>query len=343
MTANSTFQPLSRYTIIEILDRTYRIYRNNFLPFVGLAALVMIPITIVNTLVTQSYETSRTASLFSYQDPDYGSTLGYLCIIGIILPVLQTVLLNGLLTYAASENHLGRKLSIEAIAGEGGGRLGRLALGLFLFYLLLGAGGFVLYLLLGILRTIGLILFIPGLALLVYAAICINAFLAPVLILEDVSAGSGLNRAFGLAKARFWSVFGLMIAIWLITFIISVAFATFLAWVMPQSGYQDGYTWADVLETVVTTIINIFLAPVLPVGLTLMYYDTRVRLEGLDIALEALDMPNPRPYDLTSPPARSGLVGRDWLNMVILVGGVIVIYLLFAGAIAAYLGFSGIY
>ena len=41
------------------------------------------------------------------------------------------------------------------------------------------------------------------------------------------------------------------------------------------------------------TIIDVFIAPIWPVALTLLYYDTRVRVEGLDIALRTVNVPDP--------------------------------------------------
>jgi hypothetical protein len=39
-----------------------------------------------------------------------------------------------------------------------------------------------------------------------------------------------------------------------------------------------------VIDTALSTFISIFIVPMLPIGLTLLYYDTRTRYEGLDIA-----------------------------------------------------------
>jgi hypothetical protein len=48
------------------------------------------------------------------------------------------------------------------------------------------------------------------------------------------------------------------------------------------------------------------------------YYDARVRLEGLDITLQALSRPDARPSDVESPPASLRLVHRDYINVLIL-------------------------
>src|SRR5262249_16057057 len=79
---------------------------------------------------------------------------------------------------------------------------------------------------------------------------------------------------------------------------------------------------------VLNTATQIFLTPVLPIGLTLLYHDTRNRLEGLDFALQALGRPDARPSDVASPELRLALNSRDWLNIAIIVGVSIAIVLI---------------
>lgn len=351
MIKGTTFSPLVRRSFLEILDRIYRIYRDNFLTFAGLSALIIIPISILSTLIGQSYIEMQTSSLFGSRQRTDSSVILYSCILAGILPLVQSVLINGLFTYATSESHLGRKLSILQIFSEGRGRLVRLALGFFLFYFLMGLGlvvlGFILSLS-GVSELCALfnLALIPLFGALIYIAVCINAFIAPILILEEgISIATGLNRAFALAKSRFWSVFGLMLAIGLINLIITTAFTAFLGWLVPDtydSLFQTGYGWTNILNLVVTTSINILLVPVHPIGMTLIYYDIRIRLEGLDLALEALDKPNPRPRDVSSPSPQTGFTRRDWINIAILIAGAVVIYLLFAGILQAYINYLGL-
>ena len=52
--------------------------------------------------------------------------------------------------------------------------------------------------------------------------------------------------------------------------------------------------------------------------MTLLYYDIRSREEGMDLALAALDKPDPRPADLSSPDAGPVITGKDLVNIIIL-------------------------
>src|SRR5690606_20232246 len=46
--------PTLSFTFLELLDRSFRVYRENFGTFFGLAALVIIPITLINGLISFS-------------------------------------------------------------------------------------------------------------------------------------------------------------------------------------------------------------------------------------------------------------------------------------------------
>ncbi|HVU14348.1 MAG TPA: hypothetical protein VHD90_23885, partial [Phototrophicaceae bacterium] len=73
-----------------------------------------------------------------------------------------------------------------------------------------------------------------------------------------------------------------------------------------------------ILNTLATTVVGIFITPLLPIAMTLLYYDIRTRVEGLDLALAALDKPDARPSDLQSPSAGPLLTSRDLVNMIVI-------------------------
>src|SRR5260370_28976442 len=110
----------------------------------------------------------------------------------------------------------------------------------------------------------------------------------------------GMNWAWALAKARFWPVFGFSAGVGFIYFLIYLALLTFSVLVRGTvSGASFGAT--QIIQTLLQGIITIFVTPILPIGFTVLYYYTRVRLEGLHIALDSGNTPDPRPSDLGSP------------------------------------------
>jgi hypothetical protein len=317
--------PIRTYTVLEILDRTFRLYRENFVQYAGLVAIVTIPLTVFNLIATQSYLGGLQSNDLSFrqQQAAASSYLTGVFILAMIVGLLQAVFVNGTLTYIASENHLGQKVTIAEAFSRVRGRFMTLFLALFVFYLVIGGLAFISAI------TVTCLIGILGFGLLIYMGVTINAFLAPTIVLENVGVTQAINRSLGLGKARFWTVLGLMALIFVISFILQFAF-TLLQQLLGQgvvaSASLDGST---IVSTIIQTIITIFIAPITPIAFTLMYYDTRIRLEALDIALAATGKPDARPSDLVSPPADAALKGKDYANILILVvGGFVILFVL---------------
>lgn len=316
---------VSTYSFLELLDRTFRVYRENFLSFVGLTALVMVPITLINLLLSSSMLTTTSTRFNGSTSVWFGDPNAF-CLAGgvsIVLALIQAVLINGPITFIASESQFGRKVSIGEAFRARQSRFTTLGCGFGLLYGILFAFLISVALLAAICAPV-----LISIGIVAYIGVATYAFLVPVLILENVSTSMGLNRAWSLGKARFWTAFGLIAVIGLLSFIISLAFTALVQFFFLQSISSFSTTTAEIVNALLALIISVFVTPLLPIALTLLYYDTRVRLEGLDIALQALDRPDARPYDLASPAPVMSLNSRDWVNITILVGGAIVLTLL---------------
>ncbi|MCA9904739.1 MAG: hypothetical protein KC547_12870, partial [Anaerolineae bacterium] len=174
-----------------------------------------------------------------------------------------------------------------------------------------------------------------ALGIVVYIGIAGFTMLPPVLMLENIRASSGVNRAWTLGKANFWKNFGAMIAVGIITMVIQLAFGALAQWLVLQNLQSSSFMTVQIAQSAVNALISVFTLPLVPIVLTLLYFDARVRFEGLDIAMQTLDSPDPRTWSIAPPPTRGGLDGKDWRNIAILLVGALVISLLFGAAIAA--------
>lgn len=349
---------LAPATIVELLDRTFKIYRDNFMSFVGLVAAVTVPVSVLTLAgslwLTDSMRksgfdiaefsspgaSSRLSSNPSALNALLGQLLGFfafLLVIILISAFVQGVLVNGPLTYIASESNLGRKITIGEAFRAARSRFGTLASGLLVFYLIM----FMVCVLVGLSVFV---FFLCGLApgIAVYIGITLYAFLIPVLVLERVGTLEGLSRAWALAKARFWPMFGLFVLVTLITYLISVALNVVNNLITRGGISAANFTTATIIQTVLQSLTTIFIEPILPIGFTLMYYDARVRLEGLDIALQNVETPEPRPSELPSPPPPGETFSRDdFINMGIVSVGTIIVGLILYG-ISFALGMSSL-
>lgn len=326
--------PLRPYTMLELLDRAFRIYRDNFLTFVGLAAVVIVPLTAFNYLLaapaSANLERSMRAS-GSFSSAQTNAMLNNLigvyaiiAITAIVTTLVQGIFLAGPLTYMASEQHMGRRATIGEAFRAVRSRLVGVGLGLVVFYIIIG----------GAFLVLAFTLFVCGLGIgiLAYLGVTLYAFLTPVLILERTSIMDGLGRAWMLGKARVWPATGLMFVIILISAVLNFALNLTIQLITQGNVASVSFGVSQALEIVLQSIVGIFLAPVLPVALTLMYYDTRVRVEGLDIALQAAGKPDPRPADVMSPPAHGFMSGRDYGNVGIMCGAIFSLIILYFAA-----------
>lgn len=298
--------------VVEIVDRTFRIYRNNFLAFAGLVALVILPLSLLATAIASdpvTFEEGDTWEDYSSEVRQQALTAGS---ISLLEQFLLAVVVSAAITVIASESLLGRKVALGKAFGQVRGRL----LPLIGALILIGIVFIVLFIVLFMLTALcGLaaILF----PILLYYGLALYFFLVPVMVLERTGPGLGVSRAQYLARARFWPTLGFAFVIWLVMAIIQSAVGS-ASWLVGATALEG----ASTLRTAISLAITVFVTPIMPIGLTLMYYDARIRVEGLDFALQAVDSLQPCPADVESPvPAVRLITGRDVINTIALTAG----------------------
>jgi hypothetical protein len=316
---------LRTFTATEIVDHTFRIYRENFMTCIGLVAVVSIPITIIQLLLTassfSSLDFTSSSAATRQQLANLSNTFSTTLLVISILALVQLVITNGPLIYIASESFFGRKVSIGEAFRETRSRFFNLGCGFIVFSFVVGVFALAVTFIGALCAPVWL-----ALGIVVYMAIAIYMALMPVLVLEDVGASHGLNRAWALGRARFWQGLGVMVAIGVISYIISLAFGMVASLLVAQGFAGASFTTQQIVNQILGQVIGVFILPLTPIALTVLYYDIRIRVEGLDIALQALDNPNARPSDLEAPRLAGSLNGKDWRNIVILtVGGIVIV------------------
>ncbi len=297
------------FTFLELLDRTFRLYRENFLTIVGLVAIVSIPITLINLFLNPvSY------SLLTNQTSVLGRTNSNgTQILTSILGIVQVVLIYAPITYIASEYLFNHKVSIgEAFRGTRHR------------FLKMGCGIILLGIFIGIVALLAAVLVIaipPALALfgiLIYIIAGAFSVFFQVLTLEDIGASAAVTRSFILGKRRFWTVVGLAIVLGIISLIVGSILGGSVAVLVTSTTPGRNYNTQFLLITFLSSLISIFITPISPIAFTLLYYDIRTRSEGLDIMLDSSENPAARPSDFSTPEARFRIDGHDWRNIAIL-------------------------
>lgn len=110
-----------------------------------------------------------------------------------------------------------------------------------------------------------------------------TVFTGHAVVVEQKGAGSAIGRSFELVRSRFWPLLGTGIVFWLLSTLLSyivVGPSSFAAGIVTAiTGSFLPFTLLTLVEGLAATFITPFMA----VGLTVVYFDTRVRREGYDL------------------------------------------------------------
>jgi len=253
-------------TLGEVLDRTFTLYRENFLLFAGIMAVPYLFVLVFRfgvLLLTRSAVTGATPHV-----PSAGLIGGaFVGVFGVLIVMLLVIGVAQAATVSAvSELYLGREISVmDALSRAKGSILIVLAI-MFMT---------------GIATMVGLLLLIiPG----IYIA-CRLAVSVPVAIVEQENPVASMERSMELTKGFAGQVFLLMLLVFLVGFIVGliiqapVTLFTVKA-VMAKQQPSIGIMAYSYLAEFVSQVL---VGPIGTISVVLMYYNLRVRKEGFDI------------------------------------------------------------
>lgn len=244
----------------ELLDRTFTIYRRQFLTFVIIVAapylvlvLCMVPIGILAPAMVKP----GAGAAFS---PAFVLAM----VITVVLYLLAYAASHAASFFAASDAYLDRAVTVAGAYRQAKEKIGRL-INTALTVGIRVLGGFIL-------------LIVPGIIVMCRASVAV-----PAAMLEDLSASDAFRRSWELTKGfagRAGAILGLsfiisMVAQYILQFPLQLA-AEFLK----GSGAA---TILNALASLWSVLGAILAAPVAFIASTLFYYDLRVRKEGFDL------------------------------------------------------------
>ncbi len=307
----TTLRPLS---IGQIIDRATRLYRRQFWTYWSILAVVQIPIAILSLFIVY-FTFDNLITLF--EDPTAGFSTGNPLGINLasslnnLLSLFVLQFANAALCVVVAEGYFGGKMTV----GEAFGRLRtrwQSIAGVSVLSLALMIG-------LAILTFIALITLIgwmAGIGALMFYTWVVYPLVIPAIMLEGQSAWSAIGRAWRLAKPRFWTLIWWVIALSLLILaiqagiqglLVTVLGATLFEGVMNQE-FGNTEVWAVMGVTIGTVLVGLFINPLRITVMTLIYFDLRVRSEGLDLAAQCSDLPV---FEMLTAAPRGGSVGRS--------------------------------
>lgn len=121
------------------------------------------------------------------------------------------------------------------------------------------------------------ILFLFLLLFIIAVVVSFASLTYPVVMMEPRFHFDALTRSFQLIRRQFWKSIGVVVLIYLLTSIVSSSLNVGFSALITFAG--GPWILHSILQSVVTALVN----PVIHISLTLFYFDTRIRTEGLDI------------------------------------------------------------
>ena len=242
----------------ELLDRTFHIYRNNFLVFVGIAAipqLFVLALRLVAALMLTSY------------------TLVFLStIIGLVAALVSYAAINisqAATVMAVSDIHLEKPVSIGSAFSAAQSSMGRVIWISFVMSIAIGIAC--------------IFLVIPG----IYVAL-MWAVTIPVTVLEGGGLGFSTDRSSTLTKGsrgRIFVIYLLLIVLIVVVAMICQIPLGIVVAMMAHGNPAGALTLVQIVSSIGEFLSTSLVGGLATIALTLIYYDLRVRKEGFDLQL----------------------------------------------------------
>ncbi len=279
----------------EILDGMFRLLVRHWRTYLLALGVIVVPVNLLTSYL--GYETGGGVGLLEqFNNPaasealraggaDVTALLGVFGV-GLANALLVTPLVNGIACRIAATGYEGGDPQPAAALKAALRRYGALvgANLLFVLALLLALVPGVVALGLGAadgalgVVVAGLLLLLLGLVgMLALAALF--ALVYPVVVVERTGPVMALRRSARLVRSRFWPVLGTL----LLAYLVAIAVGAVLVLPFSIPGLLVGGATGLVLTTAGSILAGVVSAPVTANAQTLLYYDARVRREGLDL------------------------------------------------------------
>ncbi len=284
----------------ELLDHAFRLYRRNFFTFIGIIAVVQVPLTLLTLLTslltasdimtfteTYTYNTPTPESFWDILGPGLGLGIAGTLILGIIGFVLLQGFATAALTRAVAGDYLGEPLGFIDAYRKVGKSWSKVVLALLL-------GGLISIALMVYWIIIPCIGWFTGIGILYFFSGIVMQIVPAIIVLERQTPGNAIRRGWDLTRRRFWWVVGFVALLYVFNQVIVTGPVTVVNWVLQLATANlatQNPTMAvivsSVIQSLLTLMITLIYLPLQLTALTLLYFDLRVRTEGFDLAWTA--------------------------------------------------------
>lgn len=265
-------------TASDILDGSFALLRRSPATILGLTAIFVVPAELLGAYVVRNIAAadlsevleSGDASLLANDQASGGDT--WATILSLLPTSLALVFVAAAMTRLVSAWQTGREVSLGELL-RGTRHHAWPLLGSWALIKAAEGVGFVVCVL-------------PAVAVMTWFLVAV-----PAIVAEDLGAVEGMRRSARLVSRRFWPVLGIGILTALVSTFFAYAVQVIPLFVVWATGV-DGFGWVVAGLTAAATAL--LTTPIVAGAAVLTYLDLRVRTEGLDLELDAVDA-FPRP------------------------------------------------
>jgi hypothetical protein len=320
------FRPMN---IGDLFDNAFRIYRGNFRLLISIIALPFLPFILVSAIVrwvttSQFYDTlgdpsrlTNFESVFSTTAIFFVATYGLAFAQSLLFLIIYAALIT-----AISHIYYGKEITVGTAYREGLKRFWTLLGGSFLLGLLaivivviaMIPGFLFLFAsfdsfsdgdsfgsVLSALVLIGGVFLILPLLLWLFTKLM---FYGHTAVIEQTGVFDSLRRSWSLVTGSFWRSLGISLLLTLLVYIVAVLPAIIVSLLvtllfgLSPAGMGQSQALSQTVSGLVTELLFIFVIPIQLGGLTMLYFDLRIRKEGLDLEIQSASPPPTAPVTL---------------------------------------------
>lgn len=318
---DTALRPLSTS---QLLDRTFFLYRKNFVLFAGVSA--------VTPALSLLLEIAFVPLGFPPQNPQASNPMAFFGLLliyslcGLLVFVLGHAFASGATVHAVSRVHLGQAVTIAESYKKVLSRFGTVLLivvaifsavfgivfvGYFVAIIVAaiampgifrggGGGGGIALVIVAVIVAVSIFLAAVFAAGYLYFKFCLAV---PAAMAEGLKTGGAFKRGIFLSKGSMLRLFLIYLLTWVLGFIVGLVFAI-PGQLIAVAAHQKAFFLALAVQYLGGFIGGVVVGPIAPIALSLVYYDQRVRKEAFDLQLmmQSIDQAAPAQAAIAAPP-----------------------------------------
>jgi hypothetical protein len=259
-------------TVSDILDGGFAIMKRAPATVIGLTAVFVVPVQALGAWLNRGAEGLDLGEAFSQSDTsfqlsDSGAVSGAAWAVLQVGPMIALVFVAAAMARLVSAWHVGHDLNLRELLRGSVTRAWPLLAAWTMVHLLE-------------------LVSVLGLGILPLAVMTWFLVTAPIIGAEGIGPVDAMRRSARLVNRRFWMVLGLALLSVLVELLFETALSVLPTLLTSLLG-TDGIAW--VLTGALTIFTQLVTIPVVAGITVLIYLDLRVRTEGLDLELDAIE------------------------------------------------------